>query len=143
MNLSKNFILKFLCATFSGIIGVSLDLALNKRKLKDGVIFPRLNISSESGCILEGILSILFVLAVLSTHEKKSGRCQGTPSLVFGFGVTVSFLVAVSTNINIPFNFSCCYRKPNVVLTLIQRCMDVNNVVTTLKQRRAFSGTCV
>ena len=29
----------------------------------------------------------------------------------------------------------------DVVLTLIQRCMDVNNIVTTLKQRRVFTGS--
>jgi len=45
---------------------------------------------------VEGLLSILFVLAVLSTHDKETGRYQVTPSLVFGFGVAGSFMIAVS-----------------------------------------------
>ena len=85
----------------TGIIGVSLDLALNSRRLKDGEIFPRLNVSTGSGCIIEGILTILFVLAFLSTHEKENGRYQVTPSLVFGFGVAASFLIGVSLNFSV------------------------------------------
>ena len=78
------------------MIGVALDHVINDRQLNAGEIFPRLNVTIGIGCVIEGVLSLLFVLAVLSTHEKESGRYQITPSLVFGFGVAASFLMGVS-----------------------------------------------
>ena len=70
---------------------------MNGRTLREGEIFPRLNVSTGLGCVWEGILTILFVLAVLSTHEEESERYQVTPSLMFGFGVVSSFLISVGS----------------------------------------------
>jgi len=78
------------------VLGVALDFALHKRQLSSDEEFLKLHVSSGVACTVEGLLSILFVLAVLSTHDKETGRYQVTPSLVFGFGVAGSFMIAVS-----------------------------------------------
>lgn len=80
-----------------GIIGVSLDLALHQDRVVPDKLFPILKTSTGAGCVVEGLLSFLFVLVVLSIYShsemEDSRKNQGIPTLMFGLAVSASFMI--------------------------------------------------